>query len=233
MAFPTTCWSRVVRAGDQHPGGRAVLADLCRDYWYPLYAHLRARRMSSHDAEDAVQSFMANLLETGALSYADQHRGRFRSFLLHALHRYLNRQRESNNSVRRRPPGALISFDASDAEQRWSSEAAPGLTPAETYERVWAMSVLRMAMDQLKADFDQRGKLDRFEYLHDFLLGDEQGSLRDTAEALGMTAGALRVELHRMRRSFARLVTQQIARTVEDEADVADEMRFLLEAVSR
>ena len=85
-AFATTLWSVVAAAGQGSASdAQPALEQLCRNYWCPLYAHVRRRGYSREDAEDLTQAFFAHLLKHGSLSAADSSRGRFRCFLLAGL----------------------------------------------------------------------------------------------------------------------------------------------------
>ena len=88
--FTTTRWSLVARVqGGSDPSAQAALEQLCRTYWYPLYVFVRRLGQNPHDAEDSVQGFFAVFLAGNYLKSADPARGRFRSFLLMALKRFL------------------------------------------------------------------------------------------------------------------------------------------------
>ena len=90
--FATTHWSLVVAAKPDEASqtrARKALEELCRAYWYPLYAFVRNRGYSSDDAQDLTQSFFARIIETGGFASADPERGRFRSYLLGAMKHFL------------------------------------------------------------------------------------------------------------------------------------------------
>src|SRR5262245_39112197 len=88
--FATTQWSVVIAAGDaERPDAREALAQLCEAYWYPLYAYVRRRVPSTHEANDLTQAFFAHLLEKDAIAKAQPERGRFRAFLLAAFKNFL------------------------------------------------------------------------------------------------------------------------------------------------
>src|SRR4029079_16722566 len=93
--FATTRWSIVVAAGKPDAAeSRTALATLCETYWYSVYAFVRRRGYSAHDAQDCTQEFFAALLEQDYVRVAEPERGRFRTFLLTAVSRFLSKQRD-------------------------------------------------------------------------------------------------------------------------------------------
>ncbi|MFM8469787.1 MAG: RNA polymerase sigma factor, partial [Limisphaerales bacterium] len=148
--FVTTRWTQVVAAGrgsDSAPA-RTALEQLCRAYWYPLYAYVRRQGHAPHDAQDLTQEFFARLLERNALGAADRERGRFRSFLLVALKHFLRDEWDKLRAQKRGGGQALISLDAGDAESRYALEPADTLTADRIFERRWALLLLDRAVQQ-------------------------------------------------------------------------------------
>ena len=224
--FATTSWSRVRAAAG--PAARPALADLCGLYWYPLYAALRRRGRPPADAEDAVQGFFAWLLESDAVRYADPARGRFRCFLVTALNQYLARRHEYDTAAKRSPPGRLVSIDAAAGEERFAHEPADDRTPDRAFEYSWAVSVVRHAMDRLRAEQAAAGHADRFDAYHGLLTGQSDTTSRELAVAFGTTEGAVRVAVHRLRKRYAEMLRQEVAATLDEGEDVDAELRHLL-----
>ena len=141
--FPTTHWSRLGRVGDRSdPEALAELERLCRDYWFPLYAFIRARGHTAHESEDLVQGFLADILERGDLARLDKSNGRFRSFLRAACDHYLANCRDHDRAAKRGGAVAIIAIDRLEAEDRYARELAHELTPEMHYEREWALALL-------------------------------------------------------------------------------------------
>src|SRR5512136_1729508 len=91
--FPATQWTVVLAAGGTpSPESAAALERLCGSYWYPLYAFVRRSGYSPEDAEDLTQEFFARLLDHNWVAHADRHKGRFRSFLLMTMKRFLAKE---------------------------------------------------------------------------------------------------------------------------------------------
>ena len=233
--FATTHWSLVVAAKpDQASQTRArkALEELCRAYWYPLYAFVRNRGHSSSDAQDLTQSFFVRLIETGGFASADPERGRFRSYLLGAMKHFLANEWRRAQARKRGGGVTLLELDALDPEARYALEPAQSTDLDAGFDRQWARESIARAMEQLRAESEASGKGELFEALKGSLTGDEP-SRTETAARLGMTAGAVKVAVHRLRQRFRELLRAQIAETVSDPSEIDDEMRHLVDALRR
>jgi len=233
LVFATTRWTLVLRAGDsESPQHADALNELCGMYWYPLYAFARRQGASPPDAQDLTQGFFASLLERNYLDQADPRRGRFRSFLLGAFKHFLSHRRDYERAAKRGGGRVHISLDEAAAESRYRLEPRTDLSPDKLYERAWAKTVLSRVKDGLRAQFERAGKRDRFEELQSCLPGDyEQRPYSEIAARLGMSEGALRVELHRLRAAYRALLRSEIAQTVTTVAEIDEELRHLIEAM--
>jgi len=235
MVFQTTQWTLVVAAGDsQHPDSRAALADLCQAYWYPLYAYLRRRGYPQEEAEDLVQGFFAQLLEKNYIKAADKERGRFRSFLLTSLKNYAANEWDRRTAVKRGGTTATLSLDFEDAEGRYVIEPADERTPEQEFDRGWAMAQLNHVLDRMRSEAGAGDAAERFELLQGFLTGEgEDLPYKEVAERLGMSEGAVKVAVHRLRQRFGAVLRDEVARTLADPDDVDDEIRHLFAAFER
>jgi DNA-directed RNA polymerase specialized sigma24 family protein len=223
-AFPATRWSLVLAAGE---GSGSALDQLFRDYWYPLYAHLRRRGHGADQAQDLVQGFVCRLLERAAVARADPARGRFRTFLLAALRNHLADEHDHATAACR-DQRRLVWLDGLAAEQRYHLEPAVGDDQA-AFDRTWALELLDATRRELLAEAGPGAAAGRLLPL----LGDDNGhSQAEAAAALGMTAGALKTALHRLRRRWAELLRRRVAATVEDPGAVEAELRHLMDAVA-
>jgi RNA polymerase sigma factor (sigma-70 family) len=232
--FPTTQWSRVLRAGDASDReGRDALEQLCRDYWYPLYAFARRRGLDREEAGDLVQGFLADLLERGDLTKADPSRGRFRSFLRTACSHFLSHTREHDRALKRGGGRAPISFDLRDAEGRYINEPAHDLTAERLFERRWATVLLGHVLARLESEVRDSGKSALFAHLRPQLEGDELvESYEEIGNALQMSEGAVKVAAHRFRGRYRQILREEVARTVADPAEVNTELADLLKALA-
>ena len=229
QVFPRTRWSVVLAAQDKSsPDSAAALETLCRAYWYPLYAYVRGSGRSPHDAQDLTQEFFARLLALDWLRVVLPEKGRFRTFLIVSMKRFLTNEWHRDTAQKRGAGNLPLSLDTEAAEQRFAAE--PPLTPDELYERRWAMTLLEESLERLQRDFTHTGKEQEFNALKEWLTA-ERGSIPydQIATALGTTEGAARVAVHRLRKQFR----QTIAETVEATGDVDVEMRHLVAVLSR
>ena len=231
--FPTTRWSRILRAGDSaDPGARAALEELCRDYWFPLYAFARRRGLPSVEAEDVVQGLLADLLERGDLANLNRSKGRFRSFLRAACEHYLANLRDRDRAAKRGGGVTIVSIDRFDAESRYDREPAHGLTAERVFERQWALTLLDRVLERLEAEMGQAGKASLFARLRPALQGDALApSYAEIGVELGMSDGAVRVAAHRLRARYRELVREEVGRTTDDPAAVDEEIGELMAAL--
>lgn len=231
--FATTRWSLVLTAADATSGpGTAALEQLCRSYWYPLYAYVRRMGRSHQDAQDLVQGFFAACLHHGYLRSADRGKGRFRSFLLIALKRYLANQWDREQALKRGGDRTVISLDSLTAEQRYALEPVDRLTADQLYDRRWATTLLDQVLVRLREEETAAGRLERFEMLKEFLTAGSRGTpMADLAARLGTSEGALKVAAHRLRQRYRALLLEEIADTVASSQDVDAERRHLLAAL--
>ena len=230
--FTTTRWSVILAAGGSRSGeARAAWEELGLTYWYPLYAFARRQGCLRHDAEDAVQGFFAECLEKGRLAGADPKRGRFRTFLLVAFKRHLGHRREKETTWKR-GGGRVLSLDAAEAEQRYALEPVDRLSADLLYDRRWALTLLEQVLTKLRADEEKAGRGAVYGTLKEALTsrGGESG-LAELGRRLGLSEGAVKVAVHRLRRRYRALLEQEIADTVADPAQIEEERRHLLAAL--
>jgi RNA polymerase sigma-70 factor (ECF subfamily) len=227
--FATTHWSMVLSAGvgRSADAGRA-LATLCENYWFPLYAFVRRAGYSAEDAQDLTQEFFARLLAQSFFAKADREKGKFRSFLLAALKHFLADQWDRAHTQRRGGGQTVISFDSLDAETRYRLEPAAELTPEKMFEKQWALSLLEHVLSRLQGGMVAEGKSALFEALKDTLTGGRSSTYAAIGVELGMSEGAVKVAVHRMRRRYRALLREEIAQTVTSADEIGDEIRYLL-----
>ena len=235
-SFATTQWHLVYEAarGDE-PGGLEALAELCRAYRHPLYGYLRRKGLDQADAEDTLHSFLVRLIDTSFLEAADPKRGRFRSFLCTSLRHFLANQRRAEQSQRRGGSETILPLDLSDAEQRYAREPVdPQATPEEAFDRQWAWTLVETAVESLRAEWHQGGKGELFDCLRFAISpGAEPESYADLALRFGMTEGAIKVAVHRLRQECGRRIRDEIRRTVVDESETDDELGRLFRLLGK
>jgi RNA polymerase sigma-70 factor (ECF subfamily) len=232
--FPTTRWSRVALAGDRDdPGAVEALADLCAAYWYPLYAFVRRKGFGPDEAADLVQGTFATLLARDGLAHLDPARGRFRSYLMAACAHHIADARDRDHALRRGGGRAPLPIDRLQAEGRYGLEPAHDLTAERLFDRRWATDLLERALARLEAESALAGKGDLVARLLPTLTGGHgEAQHAAIADELGMTEGAVKMAASRLRRRYGELLRDEVARTVADPADVADELRALFAALA-
>jgi RNA polymerase sigma-70 factor (ECF subfamily) len=228
--FPTTCWARVLEAGDPAaPESRAALEGLCRDYWYPLYAFVRRRGHDPETARDLVQGLFASLLERGDLNGLEPQRGRFQSFLMACCSHYIARYHERERAARRGGGRVAIPIDGLAAESRFGGEPGHDLTAERLFERRWALTLLDRVLASLDAEMARSEKRTLYERLRPSLLGaEETPSYRDIADEMGLTVGAVKMAAHRLRARYRERLRDEIARTVGDPSEIDSEIAALM-----
>jgi len=218
---------------DGSPEARAALEELCRAYWYPLYAFVRRSGERPDDARDLVQGFFARFLAKNYLAELREEGGRFRAYLLGALRHYLANERERERAEKRGGGAELLSLDFHEAEERYAREPADTTTPETLFTRKWALALLGSVLARLQEEQEEKGREAVFEALKPFLAGvDASERLADAARRLGMSENAARVAVHRLRARYRELLIAQVAETVDRPQDVEDELVQLFAALA-
>lgn len=211
---------------------REALAALCGAYWYPLYAFVRRKGYGADEALDLVQGFFARLLEKGDLARADRSKGRLRSFLMTACTHYLSNRLDHDRAEKRGGGRRPVSIDRAAAEGRYVCEPAHEQTAERLFERRWATTLLDLVARRLEEEMASAGKGREFAILRSALAGEpERAPFARIAAELGVSNDAARAAAHRLRGRFRVLIREEIARTLEDPADVEDEIRALFAAL--
>ena len=231
--FASTRWS-VVRAagGDDSKVARSALQELCQSYWFPLYAFVRRKVNDSDSAADLTQAFFADLLQRDNIKQVNPELGKFRSFLLASLKNFLNNQWDKQRAQKRGGGKAVLSIDFAQADDRYSLEPAHADTPERCFEKQWALELIDRTNQELRREFEKRGKVHQFDTLQPFLAGkNESSTFAIAAATLEMTEVAAKVTVHRMRQRFGELLRTEIANTVGDPAEIDSEIQHLFESL--
>lgn len=233
--FVTTRWTVVLTARDKAlPQSQQALESLCRAYWYPLYAYVRRLGYQSADAQDLTQEFFARLLAKEWLTSADREKGRFRTFLVVALKRFLANEWDRAHREKRGGQAPHFRLDTQLAEARYQFEPAFELNADGLYERRWALTLLETTMTRLRQELRQTNAVSEFERLKGFLTVDKSAiSYADLARDLGTSEGAARVAVHRLRRRFRKIFREEVEHTITASEDVDEELRQLFRALAQ
>ena len=233
--FVTTRWSVILSAanlGNEEQKAHDALAELCRTYWRPIFSFVRARGHSIEDAQDLTQDFFVTILRNNWLQHADRNRGRFRSLLLRSLQNFLINAAEKTNARKRGGNVDFISWDnwIAEAPSQLSLpvHALESLPPERIFDLTWATTVVEHAFQQLREECESRGKLWLFQALSSHLTDErDEVSYASLSAELGMAETGVKKHLHNMRQRYRSLLRAEVAQTVENPADVDDEIRYL------
>lgn len=232
--FATTHWTVVLAAGKRNsPQAASALEELCRTYWFPLYAYVRRRGHNKEDAEDLTQAFFARLLEKNFPAGLDSEKGKFRAFLLASLKHFLANEWDKSQRQKRGGGETHLSLDWQTADTQFQVAATNEPSPDKAFDREWALALLAKVIERLQKECESDGKAKLFAQLKMFLTAGKGGTAQaEVAKALGMEEGAVRVAIHRLRKRYRELLRDEIAQTLSDAADVDEEMRALFGAFS-
>jgi RNA polymerase sigma-70 factor (ECF subfamily) len=232
--FVTTRWSLILSAtnGNEEQKARNALAELCRTYWRPIFSFVRARGYSTEDAKDLTQDFFVNMLKDNWLQRADRRRGRFRSLLLRSLQNFLINASEKTHARKRGGDVEFISWDdwmvESPSQLSGPEQALESLPPERLFDLNWATTVVEHALQRLREECESKGKLWLFQALSPHLTDvRDQVSYAKLSAELGLADTAVKKQLHNMRQRYRSLLRAEVSQTVENPADVDDEIRYL------
>jgi RNA polymerase sigma-70 factor (ECF subfamily) len=210
------------------PHARAALEKLCQAYWYPLYAYVRRRGHSPEDAQDLTQTFFTRLLERNWVGNADQQKGRFRSFLLSAMNHFLADEWDKARAQKRGGgvPPVPLQFDT--AETRYGHEPVDNITPEQSYERRWVLTLLDEVLHRLRLEYEQEGRAELFAELNPCLVGERTAQpYAELGAKLGVSEGTVKAAVHRLRQRYRQLLRDEIAQTVAEPGEVDEELHHL------
>jgi RNA polymerase sigma-70 factor (ECF subfamily) len=232
--FTTTHWSVVANLAQRDtPEFTMAFENLCRAYWYPLYAHVRQRGHPPPEAQDLTQGFFLHLLERKPFLGLHPAKGRFRSFLLAAVDLFLADQRARQCAQKRGGGRELLPLDATEAEARYRLEPTDDRSPDRLFERRWALALLDQVLVRLQQEYAASGRAELFRQLEPFLVeGAQARPWGDVASELGLTEDAVKKAVQRLRHRYGLLFREEVAQTLADPAEIEDELRHLREVLS-
>jgi RNA polymerase sigma-70 factor (ECF subfamily) len=240
--FATTHWSVVLAAGQTNTAqlenesaeAQAALETLCRGYWYPIYVYVRRNGYGLEEAQDLTQEFFAQLIAKRQFRLADRSKGKFRTFLLAMLDYFLAREWKRAHRQKRGGQFTFVSIDEQSPEERYLLEPADHDSPERIFLREWAVMTLKHTIHALETECERSGKALLFAEVKNLLSGEhETVTYAQIGQRLGMNEGAVRVAVHRLRQRYGELLRQEVARTVASEAEIDEELKFLVHVLSQ
>ena len=232
-AFKPTRWSLVLQSQGQDERAKRALEELCGAYWFPLYAWSRRFGASPSDAEDYVQGFFVQVIQKQLFAAANPELGKLRTFMLTAFRRHVNDEQRKEGR-QKRGGGQVVSFDAAEAEAWYEVEQIEGESADHMFDRQWALTVLDQALAKLEQQAEAKGKKGDFALLRPFLTGEaEAADYEKTGREAGMSANTFKVAVHRLRARFREALRREIAETQPADANVDDEMIYLMQVLNR
>jgi DNA-directed RNA polymerase specialized sigma24 family protein len=229
-AFHPTRWTLVLRARGQGDEARTALSDLCSAYYAPIVAFLRREGRDDDAAREMAHAFFAVLLQ-GGVGSPDRERGRFRSYLLGALKHFLANHRDATRTAKRGAGAEHVPLGTgtdTDASAGFSLPSAWDDTLV--FDREWAHTLIARALAALETEHS--AKPDLLAALMPWLDGGANLAQADAARHLGLSETAVKVAIHRLRQRFRELIRAEVAATVNDPADLNDELKHLISIVS-
>jgi RNA polymerase sigma-70 factor (ECF subfamily) len=211
----------------QTPEAEVALEVLCENYWKPLYQFAVNLGCSPPDAEDRVQSFFVQVLRKELFHQASPHKGKLRAFLLTAFRRHIQDEWSAANAAKRGGKTEKVPFD-----ETWQSAQDP--EAVVEFDRDWGKCMLELAVSRLKDRYETENKLEIYSQLRPFLSGGRPDEgWQSLADEVGLSAGALKVALHRLRKRFAEGLREEVLDTLGEEEDLEEELHYLLKVLGR
>lgn len=233
--FHTTRWTIVLQARGEEPEARTALADLCEAYFNPVQSFLLREGKGHEEAGELTQAFFTRILSSNGIRRVHPEKGRFRSYLLGALKNFLADLRRRESRQKRGGEIDHQSLDEDSCESPYGLQVADpsGAVPDSYFDREWALAVMDRGLKKVESGFADRNKIQHFEVLKPWLMGEAATlSQEEAATMLNLTRGAVKVAIHRMRKDFGDAIRAEIAQTVHSPEEIADELRYLVEAFS-
>lgn len=222
----------MLQARGDSTDAREALSSICAAYYGPVLAYLKGALRDSAAVQDVAHDFFASLLVGDPLSNVCREKGRFRAYVIGALKHFLLKRFAYQRRQRRGGDATLIPLDVeADATHDRIADASQ-CSPEAAFDRAWALTILSRSLAVLRKECEAEGRLERFEMLKPWLMGDpEFGAQAEIARTLEIEPNALKAAVHRLKGRFRRLVKAEIAATLCRASDLDEEMRALFRAL--
>jgi RNA polymerase sigma-70 factor (ECF subfamily) len=225
--FSTTAWTDVIAArGTSTEKSRRAVEDLCRKYWKPVYAFLRRKGRRPEEAADLVQDYFAEALRKDYFAGADRERGKFRTYVLATLRRFLSGHRAARRRTNERPID-LIPPDELTESARLARDIEGSASPDEIYCREWARALVAAAIERMR---EQHRSTRRERYVEVFMAQIEAAAAgkaatyAQLAERFGVSETDVTNFLHRGRRLYDAALRAELRNSVNSDKEVEEEL---------
>ena len=227
--FAVTHWSMVLQAGKADaPGATEALENLCRAYWYPVYAWIRSKGHGEEAAQDFAQEFFASLLRRDSLAGVSQEKGRFRTFLIRSLQYFLTDQHRAETATKRGGGTRLIEWDGLNPAARYALEPATDDAPDTAFDRRWCQVLMARAFQRLEDEQTAAGRGEVFAVLKEFIGGaPDAGDYARAAQALSLSQNAIAATVRRLRLRCREIILEEVMETVETREEAEAELSAL------
>ena len=198
-------------------------------YWRPIYIYVRRRGWAVEEAQDLTQAFFANFLSQNSLQRADHTQGKLRAYLLGSVKNFLGSEYRKMNAQKRGGDVKVVSLDHAESDSQLESLLTTGGTPEELFNQVWVRAQIESVVEQLEGDYRKAGRQQVFEAIRPNLMSEgELKPQRVLARELGVSLAAVKVEIFRLRQRFRQLLEREIEQTLDEQEEVAEEVKYLL-----
>ncbi|UCD49385.1 MAG: sigma-70 family RNA polymerase sigma factor [Phycisphaerales bacterium] len=237
--FLTTHWTLVEGIQAKNTQQRALIDLLIRRYWKPVYCYLRQKGYSNEQAKDLTQGFFQEVvLGRELILRADPSKGRFRSFLLHALKYYALNERAKETAQMRAPKNGLTSLDSIDPQDIPESVLSRG--PEASYDYAWVSALLDEVLAAVEASCRENGldihwELFNARLVQPILTGQVPPPLQEIGEAWGVddpsrASNMIIAAKRRFRETLRRCVRRTVADEGLTEGELEEIVKFLPES---
>ena len=235
LEFPETRWSLIRRIQEAPTEVRInALEELCRLYWPAIYSFARYRGHSPAEAEDLTQGLFLQLLDRQSLNQLQPEAGRLRSWLIRSFENYRINQHKAENAQKRGGGWISVEITRESGEEWWDqlNLADRDTNPEQILDRIWAFTVLELALQAVGEEAERRSRGEIFRALRPALECDQTRiDYATIASELDMTPEATRKAAQRLRASYAKEIRAQIEQTVDGSGDVEAEFAALRAAL--
>lgn len=223
----------MIAARGNTEAAQRALGELCKGYWFPLYAYARRRGLPAEDAEDVTQEFFHTIISREVFARIVPERGKLRAFMLGAMKNVITDGHRRQSAQRRGGGEAVFSIDVAYGEKCLAGEPSHGQSPDVLFDRSWAYALLESARRRLGDWYAGMGKQELWQTMRPFLSGTgREETLRATAQQLGVNETALRSAVHQMRKRYRGLIEEEVRQTVAGETEAQEELIYLRQVLA-